>query len=158
MNIPPAELPRHLAQRLLPIYLLSGDEPLLAQEAGDAIRAHCKAAGSERQLFHVGARFEWADFDAAAGNLGLFASQRLIELRFEKKPEAAATRRLQAWAQSPPQGDVLLALCPKLDQATTRAAWCKAVDSVGAVMRLWPPRPSELPRWLRRRLEAAGCP
>ena len=155
MNLHPKDLPRHLSQQLLPIYLISGDEPLLAQEAGDAIRQHGKDAGREHQLFHVGMRFEWGDFDVAAGNLGLFATQRLLELRFEKKPDASAIRRLQAWAQSPPEGDMLLVRCPKLDPAAARTAWYKAIDGAGAVLRLWPLKPAELGQWLRQRLQNA---
>jgi len=43
-----------LAQRLLPAYLVSGDEPLLAGEAADAIRARARAAGfSEREVHFI---------------------------------------------------------------------------------------------------------
>ena len=155
MNLHPNELPQQLEQQLLPIYLISGDELLLAQEAGDIVRAHCKTAGCEHQLLYAGRHFEWGDFDNAAGNLGLFASRRLIELRFEKKPDIAATSRIQRWAQSPPEGDVLLVLCPKLERGTTRHAWYKATDRVGAVLRLWPLKPGEMKRWLQRRMRAA---
>jgi DNA polymerase-3 subunit delta len=36
-------LARHLEQQLLPTYLISGDEPLIAGEAADAIRNRARA-------------------------------------------------------------------------------------------------------------------
>ena len=39
MQIKPDQLAAHLAKGLRPLYTVWGDEPLLAQEAGDAIRA-----------------------------------------------------------------------------------------------------------------------
>src|SRR6185295_18711911 len=43
-------LAAHLERDLRPVYTVWGDEPLLAQEAGDAIRAAARVAGcSERQ-------------------------------------------------------------------------------------------------------------
>ncbi|TMH11577.1 MAG: DNA polymerase III subunit delta, partial [Betaproteobacteria bacterium] len=59
MQIRLDQLATHLQKNLRPLYTLWGDEPLLAQEAGDAIRAAARAAGhSERQVHVVsGAHF-----------------------------------------------------------------------------------------------------
>lgn len=52
MNIPAERLPEQLARGLAALYVVVGDEPLAAQEAGDAIRAAARAAGhSERSVF-----------------------------------------------------------------------------------------------------------
>jgi DNA polymerase-3 subunit delta len=50
MQIAPDQLAAHLKQAagLQPVYTVHGDEPLLAQEAGDAIRAAARAAGLHR--------------------------------------------------------------------------------------------------------------
>jgi DNA polymerase-3 subunit delta len=45
MQLRPDALAAHLAKGLRPLYTVWGDEPLLAQEAGDAIRAAARAAG-----------------------------------------------------------------------------------------------------------------
>ena len=56
------QLSRHL-KPLSPVYCVSGDEPLLIQEAADAIRAAGRAQGfSERELFHVENHFDWGNF------------------------------------------------------------------------------------------------
>ena len=56
------QLAAHLNKGLRPIYTLYGDEPLLMQEAADAIRAAARAAGhTERQVHTVaGAHFNWS--------------------------------------------------------------------------------------------------
>lgn len=54
MNLRFDQLAKHLQQQLLPIYLISGDEPLQMAEATDAVRAVARVKGfSERQVFHV---------------------------------------------------------------------------------------------------------
>ena len=42
----PEQLGQALSKQLAPIYLVSGDEPLLIQEACDAIRQAARQAGS----------------------------------------------------------------------------------------------------------------
>ena len=55
-------------QGLKPVYTLYGDEPLLAQEAADALRAFARTSGyTERQVFTVsGAHYDWASLLAQA--------------------------------------------------------------------------------------------
>ena len=51
MRLRPEQLPGHLRQQLLPVYLVSGDEALLVQEACDAIRSRAREAGcTEREV------------------------------------------------------------------------------------------------------------
>ena len=46
------QLAAHLERTLAPIYVVHGDEPLLAIEAADAIRAAAKKRGcDEREIF-----------------------------------------------------------------------------------------------------------
>ena len=68
MQVDANALAGHLERGLLPVYTVWGDEPLLAQEACDAIRAAARAAGcSERQVHTVsGAHFDWSSLLGAA--------------------------------------------------------------------------------------------
>src|SRR5687768_15244927 len=53
-------LPPQLARGLSSIYLVSGDEPLLVNEAADAVRARARAEGfTERELHVVERGFDW---------------------------------------------------------------------------------------------------
>src|SRR5438105_2381185 len=48
MEIRPNDLPRHLSRKIEPLYVIHGDEPLLALEAGDEIRAARLARQNQR--------------------------------------------------------------------------------------------------------------
>ncbi len=67
MQLAAAQLASHLQKGLRPLYTLHGDEPLLQQEAADAIRAAARAQGyTERKLAPVsGAHFDWGAVLAA---------------------------------------------------------------------------------------------
>jgi DNA polymerase III subunit delta len=58
MQIKPEQLAAQLAKGLRPIYTIHGDEPLLAQEAGDAIRAAARCSPSAARI-SIGAQC-WA--------------------------------------------------------------------------------------------------
>ena len=59
MQVRPAQLAAHLARALGPLYVVHGDEPLLAIEAGDEIRAAARAAGyDDREILVAEAGFK----------------------------------------------------------------------------------------------------
>jgi len=157
MKINGDRLAGELGRELRPVYAISGDEPLLCAEAADAVRARARQAGfDEREVFFIergGAA--WADVLAACETRSLFASRRLIELRFgggrQEKPDEYLQRLLTL------AGDELLLLIslPKVD-GRSPPAWLQAVESAGVWVTVWPLRPAEFPEWLRRRMRAAG--
>jgi len=56
VNLRPQQLAAHLERALAPVYTIHGDEPLLALEAGDAIRAAARKAGFEEREVLVAER------------------------------------------------------------------------------------------------------
>src|SRR5450755_4595233 len=82
MRVRLEQLGAHLANGIAPLYVVFGDEALLAIEAGDAIRAAARAAGcEEREVLVVEPGFKWDAFSAASRNLGLFGTRKLVDLR-----------------------------------------------------------------------------
>jgi DNA polymerase III subunit delta len=148
-----------LAEHLRPIYLVSGEEPLLVGEALDALRAAARARGyEERQVFFIERQGAgWDDVQQAAQALSLFASRRIVEIRLPSgKPGvsgAAALTRLAAAA-----GDELLVLivAGQLEREAQNAPWVQAVQERGAWIPIWPLERARLPQWLRARFAAAG--
>ena len=153
------ELPAQLAQRLLPAYLISGDEPLRVGEASDLIRARARAAGyEEREVFFIErAGAVWDEVQQSAQSLSLFANRRVIEIRMPTgKPGvngAAALLRVMAAA-----GDelLLLVITGKLERETQGAEWVRALQARGAWLPIWPIARAQLPQWLQARFRAAG--
>jgi DNA polymerase-3 subunit delta len=152
------QLQSHLAGELAAIYLISGDEPLLVQEAGDAIRAAARAQGyAERMVLDVEPGFDWGELRETAAGLSLFAARRLIELRMPGgKPGEAGAKALVEYAARPPRDDLLLVSLPRLDKAAQSTKWFTALEHAGVLLQLWPPAAAQLPGWIAQRMRARG--
>lgn len=160
MKLTPAQLAKHLQGPLAPVYVVSGDEPLLCQEACDAIRQACRERDfGERQVFNAEANFDWGLLLEAGASLSLFAEKRLIELRLPSgKPGDKGAAILQEYLQRPPEDTVLLLGLPKLDGSTQKTKWAKALIDGNAAqfIQVWPVDVHQLPQWIRQRLSQAG--
>ncbi len=150
------QLARHLA-KLAPVYLVSGDEPLLVQEACDSIRSAARKQGfSERELFHAEGQFDWQQVVQSGNSLNLFAERKIIEVRLTGKFTEAAGKALVEFCRNPSPDNLLLLVSPKLDKNAQNSGWYKAVDQTGGILALWPVSEKQLPRWIDTRLRAAG--
>ena len=161
MQLAPAQLSQHLQRGLRSLYTLHGDEPLLVQEAADAIRAAARAQGhTERSVFTVaGSHFDWGGVLAAGGSLSLFADKQLIELRIPSgKPGKDGSAALQRIAESAQGNESTLTLVslPKLDRATRTGAWFGALDGHGVTIEVQAVERAALPAWITQRLKAQG--
>jgi len=158
MRLRPDQLKAHLQKQLQPVYLVCGDEPLLLQEACDAIRARCREAGcSDREVMHVDGRFNWDNLIASAAEMSLFSDSKLIELRLPSgKPGTEGSKALLAYLDGPPSENILLIVAGKVDKQSTNTKWFKALDKAGAIIQVWPVEARELPRWMQQRLGQAG--
>jgi DNA polymerase III subunit delta len=160
MNLRSDQLAAHLAKGVQPLYTIHGDEPLLAQEAGDAIRAAARAAGyNERKVFTVGnaAHFDWAGFIGASQAMSLFAERQLIELRIPGgKPGKDGSQALQRFSEGASDDVVTLIHLPKLDWQQMKSGWFTALDAAGVMIKVDAVARNELPAWIARRLAAQG--
>lgn len=158
MRLKPEQVPATLERDLLAVWLITGDEPLLREEAADAVRAAARRAGyDERQVLEADGGFDWQRLAAAADNLSLFAERRIIDLRLPVgKPGQAGGRAIADYCARPPADTVLLITAPRLDGNTRKAAWVNAIDRAGAVVQVWPVERGELPRWLAGRMRGLG--
>jgi DNA polymerase-3 subunit delta len=146
-------------QGLKPVYTLHGDEPLLAQEAADLIRATAREQGyADRQVFVVsGAHFDWSGVLGAAQSMGLFADKQLIEIRIPSgKPGKEGSAALQQYCEHLGEGVLTIVHLPKLDRQQQQSAWFTALDGAGASLRIDPIERAQLPTWIARRLAAQG--
>ena len=161
MQIAAAQLNNHLSKGLKPLYALHGDEPLLQQEAADAIRAVARAQGyTERSVYTVaGAHFDWGEVLSAGSAMSLFADKQLVEIRIPSgKPGKDGSVALQQIAAAAPDNDAVLTLVllPRLDKATRSAAWFGALESFGVTVAVDPIDRAALPAWIARRLAQQG--
>lgn len=152
------QLAAHLRQGVQPLYLLSGDEPLQLMEAADAIRARVRELGfGEREVLHAEAGFDWNALSAASGSLSLFAEKRLLELRLPGgKPGKEGGAALSGYAADPPPDTVLLIISGKIDSASQKSKWFRALEAAGVTLQVWPVEPARLPGWVMNRMRSRG--
>ncbi|HEY3180601.1 MAG TPA: DNA polymerase III subunit delta [Casimicrobiaceae bacterium] len=154
MEIRPNDLPRHLSRKIEPLYVVHGDEPLLALEAGDEIRSAARRAGcDDRDVLVVEPGFKWDVFIAANANLGLFGTRKLIDLRIPSgKPGVEGAKALESYVSNPNPDNVTLITLPRLDRATLNSAWFAALSQIGVAIAVQPIEREALPRWIATRL------
>ncbi len=157
MLLAPAQLQAHLQKGLRSLYTLHGDEPLLIQEAADAIRAAARQQGYTERSVHTvaGAHFDWSPVLAAGGSLSLFADKQIVEIRIPSgKPGKDGSAALQQMAEQAQGNDstLTLVMLPRLDRMTTQGAWFGALDSFGVTIKVDPVERAQLPQWIAARL------
>ena len=159
MRLRPEELSKHLNKQLLPIYVVSGDEPLLVQEASDLVRRHAREHGcTEREVIDASPKnFDWQEILSSATSMSLFSERKLVEIRLPSgKPGAAGSKALCAYVELAGPEDVLLLIAGKIDKQSMNSKWVKTLDKTGAIIQVWPIGARDLPRWLQQRVANAG--
>jgi DNA polymerase-3 subunit delta len=157
-SVGPDDLPRHLQRQLCPLYVVHGDEPLLALEAGDAIRAAARAAGcTDREVIVAETHFKWDTFRGADANLGLFGERKLVDLRIPSgKPGTDGAAALAACAAHPNPDHVTLVTLPRMDRTAQAAPWFAALAAAGVTVEVKPLDRAALPGFIAARLARQG--
>jgi DNA polymerase-3 subunit delta len=161
MQLASAQLASHLQKGLRSLYTVHGDEPLLAQEAADAIRATARAQGYTERSVHTvaGAHFDWSEVLAAGGSLSLFADRQILEVRIPSgKPGKEGSTALQQLAEAAQGNDstLTLVLLPRLDWQARKGAWFGALEGRGVTIEVQPVERPALPQWIAQRMAANG--
>ncbi|HSD53384.1 MAG TPA: DNA polymerase III subunit delta [Burkholderiales bacterium] len=148
------QLDAQLARALAPLYVVHGDEPLLAMEAADAIRAKARAEGyAEREVHLVERGYDWSRLAASAAALSLFSSRKLIELRIPSgKPGSDGAEAVTNYCATLQPDIVTVVALPRLDRAGQNAVWFGALAGAGVVVNVFPVDRRTLPLWIGARL------
>jgi len=143
-----------LARQLQTIYLVSGDEPLLVNEAADAIRATARKQGFEERELHVVERgFDWQGLIANSRSMSLFAQRKIVEIRMANAaPGEQGADAIVELAGEPSPDTLVLIITAKLDGRTQNSRWVSAVEKNGVLVQVWPIDLPRLPAWIRERL------
>lgn len=156
----PDELPRALQRGLAPLYVIHGDEALLALEAAQHIRDAARQAGySEREVLTVenAAHFQWSQLQASGATMSLFAELRLLELRIPNgKPGTEGGKALESFASKLPSDILTIITLPKLDKTALNSKWMQALAKAGEVIEAKLIERTALPQWINQRLSLQG--
>ncbi|WP_455821086.1 DNA polymerase III subunit delta [Pseudomonas cerasi] len=153
IRIYPEQLGAQLRDGLRACYLLSGNEPLLLQEAQDDIRAAAQQQGFiEHFSFTVEAGTDWQDIFGICQALSLFSSRQTLQLTLPENGPNAATGEHLLTLSTLLHSDILLVLrAAKLTKAQENSAWYKALSAQGVVIPCQTPEQAQLPRWVSAR-------
>ncbi|HYM42768.1 MAG TPA: DNA polymerase III subunit delta [Steroidobacteraceae bacterium] len=157
MKLTAESLATHLRERLLCAYLVSGDEPLLAGEAADAVRARARAAGfTEREVHFPERAGDWEEVHGSARSRSLFGERRVLEIRMSGRPGAAGNAALVALLGAGDPDTLFLIVTPRLEREAQSADWVRAVEAHGAWVQIWPVDAARFIPWLRGRARQLG--
>lgn len=148
-----------LKQSPASIYLLSGDDQLLVDEAKQTIyQTASYHEFKHREVLHIENNAAvWQEFFTLAYNLSLFAEKQIIELRFtQAKPGNTGSKLLIEYAKNPPLDNILLLVMPKLDAAAKKSQWFKALEQKAKVLQIWPLEHKQLPSWIANKAKQLG--
>jgi DNA polymerase-3 subunit delta len=151
----PEQLPGQLAKGLAAAYAILGDEPLLAIEAADAVRAAARKQGfAEREIYEPGRGFDWSELRQAGASLSLFGGRKIVELRLASgKLAAPAAEAIVGWCGKPNPDALLLMTMPRPEGGGWwETPWFNALNRVGVILEVQPVPRSALPAWLQARL------
>jgi len=148
------QLESHLSRQLAPVYVIHGDEALLAIESVDAIRNAARKAGfTQRSVLMVERSFKWAELRAAGASMSLFGDRNLIELRIPTgKPGTEGAEAIVAYCKHLSSETLLVVSLPRLAKRDQSSAWFSALLNAGTCVDIWPVDRARLPEWIGTRL------
>jgi DNA polymerase III subunit delta len=162
VKITTRQLEGNLRKGLAPLYAVHGPEALLALEAADRIRESARKDGcTEREVFFAEPGADWNRMSAAAANLSLFATKRLVEIRIPTgKPGTEGAKAIEAWCAklAPVDGrqaaddTITLVVLPELEWQQQKSKWFEALERSGVLVEAKAVSRDELPAWLAERL------
>lgn len=157
MKAQPAQLPQQLKKGLHPVYLVSGDEPLLVQECCDQIRKAAREAGfNDRVTYHADQQLDWNSVGEEFGALSLFAERRRIEIHLPTGKLGDGRKILERVLPDPPEDILLILISARLDAAELRRKWYKLLLDKGVHVTVWPVDTDKFPAWLQQRARNQG--
>lgn len=136
------------------LYLISGNETLLVQEARDRI---CKTAEKngyrEKQIIHIESGFCPEILASALQNQSLFCEKNIIDVRNPAaKFESATLHILEKFIKNP-ENQIVIISTDKLTSAQHKTPWFTLIKTKGVYLPIWPITVDKLPRWIIERGE-----
>lgn len=157
MKIKAEELTSYLVQTSYPVYLITGDEPLLITENSNLIWDHFNRLEHwEKISFHLDSGLKGIEILDALDNRSLFAEKTMVELRTRGKLSDDICKTIQKYLDRPSPNNILLIVTNRLDTIQQKSSWFKTIDAKGLIVQIWPISSSQFPQWLQRKAKMAG--
>jgi len=151
MKLSYAQLAPHLARTLASVYVVSGDELVLKNEALNLLRKAAKQAGFQERI-RLSAETDLDELYTTLHSSSLLAEKRLIEwdLRETTLPKGADTI-LQDYGKQPCPDSILILDMDKVDAKIAKTRWYSSLEKAGVVVTIWPLSREQVPAWIKER-------
>ncbi|MEI6541957.1 MAG: DNA polymerase III subunit delta [Methylococcales bacterium] len=158
MRIKPEQLTGVLQKGLMPVYFITGDEPLQLGELADEIRKAARKNGYDnREIVSVETGFEWNQLAFMADSLSIFADKKIIDLRLPSgTPGVEGSKALIDYCDRISEDTILLITAGKIDSKALKSRWVETLDKQGLVIQVWPLEGQDLIRWIQNRMQFRG--
>jgi DNA polymerase III subunit delta len=158
MRIKPEQLTGVLQKGLMPVYFITGDEPLQLGELADEIRKAARKNGYDnREIVSVETGFEWNQLAFMADSLSIFADKKIIDLRLPSgTPGLEGSKALIDYCDRISEDTILLITAGKIDSKALKSRWVETLDKQGLVIQVWPLEGQDLIRWIQNRMQLRG--
>lgn len=153
MQIALKQLNAHLSGALSPLYLISGDECLLSQEARDCIIAAARKKGfADKQVCYFDTGFSVESLSELIRNHDLFSEKKIIDIRnAAAKFDKSMLTLLQEYSARKSDDQIIIITTEKLSLAQQKLAWCEFIKKNGCFLPIWPIALDALPQWIAER-------
>ena len=148
--------PKKSATRSNRLHWLTGDTPLLIQNARDDLISQAKTMGFQAcERFVVDANFSAHTLQQTLSHGGLFAEKQMIDIRFLHW-NTATLALLQHFAENPDPDKYVIVSSDKLTASQKKSKGFQVFQKQGTVTTLWPIKRQQLPSWIKNRLDTLG--
>ncbi len=156
MKINLDQLSAALKNKLAPLYLISGDEPLLIMEASSQISAAGKLAGYVSQRLQLNSEYNWSNVFTDAKTGSLFEPKRLllIDVSLAQLNQTILVELLTEYVKNPSLTTILVFTTPKLEKKIEQSTCCKLLANHGVHISIWPLSPAAFLTWLNKNIQA----
>ncbi len=158
MKLTLEQLERASFQTLSSCYLLTGDEPLLVEEAAHLIRQKTHSKGfNERRVFYVDNLFSWPRFLSEVSQQSLFSAKKIVEVRFfQGKIDSEGQKHLSLYLDKPAKEVVLMLTLPKLEAGQQNLKLLKKIDKDAVWVTIYPLTLDKAQVWLQKKAKERG--
>jgi DNA polymerase III subunit delta len=153
LKIYPEKLSTQLQKELRSVYLLTGNDPLIQQEAHNQIITTARAAGFTEKLSQtIDSHTDWPAIFMACQSPGLFSSRQILNLQFaENGPNAQAAEQLLQLNQFLHSDLLLILQLHKFSRTQEQSPWCQKLLAQGIHVPCQAPDIAQLPAWINAR-------
>ncbi len=156
MKIPAYKLSTHLSKTQLPLYLITGEEPLLKQEAIDEIKQALRQQVDSFISYPLTVQTDISTLQIQDENLSLFSSKQCLVLDCSNGFAAKINQILLTLTQAINEDCFYIIHGPKLTPAQTRSKWYQHLEKTGGHIAIWPIETTQYPQWLQQRARKLG--